>query len=93
MENKQDLCFKSKVKEDTSSLKCQKVNLYVEHTEVPKKEKHIPHGCVSLLLVEEFKLEDEKYNTERGSEEGHFPEKTSKGVDIGKYMMSLENSK
>ena len=28
-----------KEKKDISSLRCQKVNLYVEHTEVPQREK------------------------------------------------------
>ena len=61
----------------------------------PQKGKiHSTWGC-KFTLIEEFKLEDEKYNTEWGGGWGRsFPRKDkTKGVDIGKYTMSLENSK
>lgn len=58
------------------------MNLHVENTGVPQKEKYILYGGGKFTLIEEFKLEDEKYNTEWGGEGGHFPEKTKPKVWI-----------
>lgn len=59
----------------------------------PKRKSHISIWGGKFPLIEEFKLEDEKYNTECGGEGVIFPERQNQGVDIGKDTMSLDNSK